>query len=148
MTLVLSTSEKNEIKFLETEIWQNLRPIFIFGRIFGTSYISEIKFNRICLKIYCGFGGIFLFFLFCRSLIFFKDGISNLTAEVVFKIIFLCSIMFGVTCWGSAIHFQHCLNDLASILEPLRANGYKNMNFVGKKSENRKTFFAFLDYFQ
>lgn len=143
MTSILPIHENEKhVEFLTSEAWQYLRPIFIFGRIFGASYLSRSKLHRILLRIHCVTSGLFTSFLFFRTLFFFNYGASKeLASETVFKIIFLCSIIFGLICWGAALHFQRCLNDISAIIKPLITNGYRDVKPNHAKIQAARLFF-------
>lgn len=152
MTSVLSTKQE-KFEFVETEVWPYLRPIFIFGRIFGVSYVSSSKRRRIILKCFCGLAGLFSTLLAFRSLFFFKDTPTNeLTAETVLKIVFVGVITFGALCWGSALYFQRYLDDFSSILKPLQTKGYREIKPAKVKAKVTKqlilnTFVVFANFF-
>lgn len=138
MSSLLPTNEE-KIEFVETEAWPYLRPIFIFGRIFGSSYISANKHHRLILKIYCALSGLFGAFILCRCCLFFKDNPTNeLNSEQVFKTIFLCVSIFGQICWGSSLYVQSHINDSYPIINRLIRNGYKRPSSIHIKGQVAK----------
>lgn len=136
MASVLLSSDLS-FEFAQTEGWRYLRPIFIFGRFFGVSYVSPTKRHRNILKIFCAIVGLFAILVTFRSLLYFKDFPTNkLTAETVFKIISACGMTFGTISWAFALNFQNNLNDLASLIKRLKLTGYtavKPVNAFGQK---------------
>lgn len=135
MTSVLPTNQKI-VEFLETEAWKHVRPVFIFGRIFGSSFMSPNKSHRIILKVHCVTSGIFICFLLCRSFWFFKDNLNKeFTPEIIFQIIFVCEFIFALISWVSALHFQQHLNECSSIIKHLLSKGYKDIQPLSRKGQ-------------